>query len=78
MVSNASLNAFRHAYAENGNQGYLMRRHRISIRFHSGEYGRRYLMIKPCFFQEGRRSAKSSLVWIAALSMTTTVFCVIV
>jgi hypothetical protein len=78
MVSNASLNAFRHAYAENGNQVYLMRRQRISIRFNSGEYVGRYLMSKPCFFQYGRRSSNSSLVWIDALSMTTTVFFVIV
>src|SRR4030095_10558555 len=74
MVSNASLNAFRHAYAENGNQVYLIRRHRISIRFNSGEYGLRYLTISPCFFQYGSRSAKSSLVWMAALSTNTTVF----
>src|SRR3989442_6605725 len=30
MASNASLNAFKHAYAENGSQVYLMRRQRIS------------------------------------------------
>ena len=74
MVSNASLNALRHAEAENGNQVYLMRRHRISIKFNSGEYGGKYLIINPFFFQEGIRSSKSSLVWIDAWSMTTTVF----
>src|SRR5437870_3063539 len=42
-----------------------MRRQRISIRFNSGEYGLRYLMINPCFFQSERRSSNSSLVWIA-------------
>src|SRR5947208_610168 len=41
-----------------------MRRQRISIRFNSGEYGLRYLMINPCFFQSERRSSNSSLVWI--------------
>src|SRR6266487_2474085 len=74
MASNASFNAFRHAEAEKGNQVYLMRRHRISIRFNSGEYGGKYLMINPFFFQEGSLSSNSSLVWIDALSMTTTVF----
>jgi hypothetical protein len=56
MSSNASLKALRHSYAENGSQVYLMRRHRISIRFHSGEYGGRYLTINPCCFQSGMRS----------------------
>src|SRR5260370_1550591 len=78
MVSNASLNAFRHVYAENGSQVYLMRRHRISIRFNSGEYGLRYLIINPCFFQYSIRSSNSSLRWMEALSTTTTVFVVIV
>src|SRR6266446_240580 len=78
MASNASLNALRHAYAEKGNQVCLIRRHRMSIRFNSGEYGGRYLMTNPCFFQYGIRSSNSSLVWIDALSMTTTVFFVIV
>ena len=78
MVSNASLNAFRHAYAENGHQVYVMRRQRMSIRFHSGEYGLRYFMISPCCFQEGIRSSHASLLWMEALSTTTTVVCVIV
>src|SRR5215831_20668617 len=78
MASNASLNAFRHSEAANGNQVYLMRRQRISIKFNSGEYGLRYLMTNPCFFQYGIRSSNSSLVWIDALSTTTTVFFVIV
>src|SRR6266568_7753789 len=78
MSSNASIIAWRHEEAENGNQSYLMRRQRISIRFNSGEYGGRYLMINPCFFQQGTRSSNSSLLWIEALSTTTTVFFVIV
>jgi hypothetical protein len=78
MASNASFNAFRHAEAENGSQVYVMRRHRMSIRFHSGEYGLRDLLINPCCFQEGRRSSHASLLWMEALSTTTTVFFVIV
>jgi hypothetical protein len=62
----------------NGDQGYLMRRPRISIRLNSGEYGLRYLMLNLCGFQAGRRSSNASRVWIDALSMPTTVFCVIV
>src|SRR4030095_3810475 len=49
-----------------------------SIRCNSGEYGGRYLMTHPCFFQEGIRCSHSSLVCIDALSMITTVFFVIV
>ena len=52
------------------NQVYVMRHQRISIRFNLREYGLRYLMIHPCFFQYGRHSSNSSLVWIDALSMT--------
>src|SRR5712691_5417971 len=78
MSSNASIIALRHAEAEKGNQSYLMRRQRISIRFNSGEYVGRYLMINPCFFQKGIRSSNSSLLWIDALSIITTVLCLIV
>ena len=53
---------------------YLIRHHKISIRFNSGEYGLRYLMINPTYFQEGIWSSNSSLLWIDALSITTTVF----
>src|SRR5712664_2884558 len=78
MASNASLNALRHAYAEKGNQTYLMRRQRISIRFNSGEYGGRYVMIHPCFFQEGTRSSHASRLWMEAWSTTTTILLVMV
>ena len=78
MASNASLNAFKHADAENGSQGYLMRRHRIAIRLHAGEDGRRYLLRNPCGFQEGLRSSNAALLGMEALSTATTVFCVIV
>src|SRR4249920_2264690 len=78
MASNASLNALRHVYAEKGNQGYVIRRHRMAIRCNAGEYGGRDLMTHPCFFQYGIRSANASRVWIDAWSRTPTVFCVIV
>src|SRR5712691_12410667 len=76
MSSNASIIAWRHAEAEKGNQSYLMRRQRISIRFNSGEYGGRYVMINPCCFQYGTRSSHSSRLWMEALSTTPTVFVV--
>jgi len=78
MASTAALNAFQHAYAENGSQGSLRRRQRISIRFHAGEYGLRDFMIHPCCFQYGIRSSHAALRWMEAWSTTTTVFFVIV
>src|SRR2546427_739751 len=76
MSSNASIIALRHAVAEKGKQSYLMRRQRMWIRLNSGEYGGRYVMSNPCFFQEGTRSSNSSLRWMEAWSTTTTVFVV--
>src|SRR5712691_9621388 len=76
MSSNASIIAWRHAEAEKGNQSYLMRRQRISIRLNSGEYGGRYVMINPCCFQEGTRSSHASRLGMEACSTTTTGFVV--
>src|SRR5262249_26121081 len=74
MFSNASLKAFSHWYAEKGSQVYVIFRQSISMRFSSGEYVLKYLIINPFFFHRGRHSSNSSLVCTEALSMTTTVF----
>src|ERR1700704_1555741 len=50
-----------------------MCRHSISIRFSSGAYGIKYLIINPFFFHRGRDSSNSSLLCMEELSIITTV-----
>jgi len=69
-----SLRFWKLRYASKGNHWYLILRHRISIRFSSGEYGGKKKINKSFSFHSLIFAMNFLDLWIGELSRITTVF----
>lgn len=72
--ANRSLRLWKLRYASKGNHWYLILRHRISIRFSSGEYGGKKKISKSLSFHSWIFAMNFFDLWIGELSRITTVF----